>query len=147
MKKTGDGTPSWADVGKAPAKRNKYGNHKVYYRGIPFDSELERDRYIFLKAAEREGKISCVKHQVWFTLIPRQDGTKMKIMPSGKVKEVKCVLEHAVHYIADFVYTKKGVEVVEDTKGHKTHDYLIKRKLMRLKGYPIREVRRPGEEI
>ena len=42
---------------------------------------------------------------------------------------------------------KDGVEVVEDTKGHKTRDYVIKRKLMRVQGHPIREVKRPGEEI
>ncbi len=37
----------------------------------------------------------------------------------------------AVYYIADFVYKdKQGNTVVEDTKGVKTPDYTIKRKLM-----------------
>lgn len=145
MGKTGSDIPSWEQL--KPKKRRKYGNKVVYFRGIPFQSELERDRYIFLKNAEREGKISEVRHQVWFKLIPRATGTKLKILPSGKVREVKCVIEHAVNYIADFVYMKDGVEVVEDTKGCKTSQYIIKRKLMRAQGHPIREVKRAGEEI
>ncbi|GAB4464458.1 MAG: hypothetical protein OHK0044_01870 [Burkholderiaceae bacterium] len=40
------------------------------------------------------------------------------------------VVERAVKYIADFVYTKDGKMVVEDTKGCRTRDYVIKRKLM-----------------
>ena len=32
--------------------------------------------------------------------------------------------------VADFVYVENGEKVVEDTKGMKTRDYIIKRKLM-----------------
>lgn len=44
----------------------------------------------------------------------------------GKVVEREC------SYIADFVYrdAKSDKLVVEDTKGFKTKDYIIKRKLM-----------------
>lgn len=37
-----------------------------------------------------------------------------------------------MHYVADFVYIDKrsGEKIVEDTKGFKTKDYIIKRKLM-----------------
>ena len=41
----------------------------------------------------------------------------------------KCV-ERSVKYKADFFYTKDGELVVEDTKGFRTPDYIIKRKLM-----------------
>ena len=41
------------------------------------------------------------------------------------------MVERAVHYIADFVYKDKDGElIVEDTKGFRTADYIIKRKLM-----------------
>jgi hypothetical protein len=40
------------------------------------------------------------------------------------------VVERACAYVADFVYTENGKKIVEDTKGFKTKDYIIKRKLM-----------------
>lgn len=41
------------------------------------------------------------------------------------------VAEKPVKYVADFCYaTKDGAYVVEDTKGMRTPDYIIKRKLM-----------------
>jgi Protein of unknown function (DUF1064) len=33
-------------------------------------------------------------------------------------------------YIADFVYTEKGNQVVEDAKGFKTREYMRKRSIM-----------------
>ena len=51
---------------------------------------------------------------------------------SGARDENGNVVERAVKYIADFVYTgEDGKTVVEDTKGMKTPAYIIKRKLMR----------------
>ena len=126
---------------------NKYGNHEVQYRGLRFDSELERDRWIFLHAAQESGKINGLRRQVRFELLPRQTGYKTKTTRSGKTRQILTVLEFGVDYIADFVYYKEGALVIEDTKGHKTRDYIIKRKLMRYQGYPIREVKRPGEAI
>ena len=129
------------DMGK------KYGNHEVTYRGLQFDSELERDRWIFLTSAQEAGKISGLRRQVRFELLPRQLGHKTKTTRSGKTRQVLTVLEFGVDYIADFLYYKEGELVIEDTKGHKTRDYVIKRKLMRYQGHPIREVKRPGEAI
>lgn len=133
----------------------KYGNHEVIYRGLHFDSELERDRWIFLTSAQEAGKISGLRRQVRFELLPRvrfelltrQLGHKTKTTRSGKTRQVLTVLEFGVDYIADFLYYKEGELVIEDTKGHKTRDYIIKRKLMRYQGHPIREVKRPGEAI
>ena len=45
-------------------------------------------------------------------------------MKNGKTIERQCV------YIADFVYTKDNKLIVEDTKGFRTPEYRIKRKLM-----------------
>lgn len=42
------------------------------------------------------------------------------------------LLERKVEYVADFVYTdvETGENIVEDTKGIRTTEYIIKRKLM-----------------
>lgn len=100
---------------------NKYGNRKVITSdGIQHDSQREANRWCELKLLERAGKIRDLKRQVEFVLIPAQyDGRKLV--------ERKCV------YIADFVYhnAEDGKLVVEDTKGFRTKEYIIKRKLMR----------------
>lgn len=128
-------------------KQNKYGNKKVEYDGITFDSKKEAIRWAELKLLERSGHISDLHRQEKFVLIPSQyerveTGEYYKTGASKglpKTKEV-CV-EKAVVYVADFVYTENGKMVVEDTKGFKTKEYVIKRKLM-LKnfGIKIREV-------
>lgn len=99
-------------------KQNKYYNKKVEYDGILFDSKKEAKRYTELKLLERTGRIQNLKRQVPFTLIPKicdQNG--------------KC-LQRACKYYADFVYMLNGKLVVEDTKGVKTAEYKIKKKLM-----------------
>ena len=95
----------------------KYGNRKVIHDGIEFDSVKEAHRYCELKLMQRAGVISDLQLQVSFELIPSQ-------RVDGKV------VERAVNYIADFVYKQDGVQVVEDTKGMRTKEYIIKRKLM-----------------
>ena len=61
-------------------------------------------------------------------LIPTQREPNI-IGTRGGVKKVK-LLERECSYIADFVYIKNGKIVVEDTKGVRTKEYIIKRKLM-----------------
>lgn len=115
------------------ARRSKYGSRKVKIDGIVFDSGKEGNRYRELKLLERAGKIWDLKRQVPFTLIPTQ-------------KEGRKVVERACKYIADFTYMKSGTDgvaelVVEDTKGFKTPEYIIKRKLMLKEfGIQIKEV-------
>lgn len=58
-----------------------------------------------------------------------------------KVLHKKNLLERAVCYYADFKYTRDGETVVEDSKGMKTKDYIIKRKLiLQVHGIRIKEV-------
>ena len=59
-------------------------------------------------------------------------------LPS-KLGERCKVIEKALKYIADFVYDENGQQVVEDCKGFKTKEYLIKRKIMLYKGIKIKE--------
>lgn len=98
-------------------KRNKYGNKKVIVDGIVFDSKKEAERYKQLVIFEKAGVIQGLTRQVEFVLIPAQ-------YIDGKCVERKC------SYRADFVYYEDGVLVVEDTKGVRTPEYIIKRKLM-----------------
>lgn len=106
----------------------KYGNKKINIDGFVFDSRKEARRYIVLKHLEAEGKIKDLQMQVKYILIPTQREAdtigKRGGVTKGKIVERECA------YIADFRYIKDGREIVEDTKGYRTKDYIIKRKLM-----------------
>ena len=120
--------------------RNKYHAQKVVYGGQTFDSKAELRRWQELVLLEHAGKISGLQRQVPFELIPPQrepDTTG----PRGGIRR-GAVLENAVVYVADFVYQQDGRTVVEDVKGHKTRDYILKRKLMLyVHGIRIKETR------
>ena len=119
-----------------------YHTKKVEYEGIWFDSTPERDRYRILREAQKRGLISDLRLQVVFTLIPRQtEAVEVKLKTKTKIVEKFC--EHPLTYAADFVYIKDGKEIVEDSKGYATEDYIIRRKLMRFQGHPIREIHDP----
>ena len=120
-------------------KGNKYHNHKFH----GFDSIKEAKRYSELCLLQKADKISGLDRQVRFELIPAQYDTIRNYSKTGKrLKDKQKCVERAVEYIADFVYTDTdGCEIVEDTKGKRTKEYIIKRKLMRyLKGITIQEV-------
>ena len=109
---------------------NKYRNQKVTVDGITFDSRKEATRYAELKLLERAGKITELQRQPGYTLIPKQ-------VRNGKM------IERPVIYKADFAYhdEETGTDVVEDVKGLRTKEYIIKRKLMLWEyGIKIREV-------
>ena len=120
---------------------SKYGNNKIAHNGLIFDSVLEYKRYCDLKILEGQGKIIGLKRQVKFILIPAQREADEVGKRSGK-KQGK-VIERECAYYADFVYIDSdGFTVVEDTKGIRTPEYIIKRKLMLfVHGIRIREVR------
>ena len=92
----------------------KYGNKQTAASdGAVFPSKRECARYEELLLLDRMGKITALRTQVPFELIPKQDG------------------ERACTYIADFTYLDdRGFFHCEDTKGFRTKDYVIKRKLM-----------------
>ena len=121
---------------------NKYGNKKITVDGITFDSRREYNRYRELKLLERAGEINGLELQKRFVLIPAQYETVERYGKNGqRLKDGKKCLEKECAYIADFVYTEGEKVVVEDTKGMRTKDYIIKRKLMLyVHGIKIREV-------
>lgn len=106
-------------------KPSKMKNHKTG----GYDSKREAKRAQELKFMQMDGQISELREQVKFELVPSQ-----KL--GGKV------VERAVTYTADFVYRDKtGAVVVEDSKGFKTQQYVIRRKLMLyVHGIRVREV-------
>ena len=109
----------------APKKRNKYGAKKTGGHA----SGKENERANQLKLMQRDGLISNLREQVKYVLIPTQRD------PQGNLLEKEC------SYYADFVYDKNGVTVVEDTKGFRTKEYTIKRKLMlHVHGISIKEI-------
>lgn len=111
-------------------KKNKYNAHSVEYDGIQFDSQKEALRYKALTFLQTDGIITDLRRQVKYILIPAQR-EPATVGARGGVKQGK-LLEKECSYIADFVYTvvETGETVVEDTKGFRTKDYIIKRKLM-----------------
>lgn len=107
---------------------NKYHNRHTIVNGCSFDSKREAKRYQELLLMERAGAIENLQKQVVFPLIPSQ-------RVNGRVVERKC------DYRADFTYYEDGQLVVEDVKGFRTPDYIIKRKLMLyVHGIRIREI-------
>lgn len=113
---------------------NKYKARKTVVNGIQFDSKKEANRFIQLMELQNQGKISLLKMQVPFTLIPNQYVGK------------KCV-ERAVKYVADFEYwdNEKDCKIVEDVKGFKGGAgyavFRIKKKLMRwIHGIEVKEI-------
>ncbi len=109
--------------------KNKYKNKKIAVDGQIFDSKKEARRFQHLRLLERTGAIKHLQTQVKFILIPTQREPDTIGVRGGRKKGK--LLEREVAYIADFVYTTSdGIQVVEDTKGIRTADYIIKRKLM-----------------
>ena len=130
--------------GKRPKLKRppKYGNRKVRADGLVFDSEREWQRYTELVLALKSGLI-----------------TQLQVHPKF---ELSVNGEKVCDYVADFSYRIYGLKgndlkdgqkltwdgtagfylfVVEDSKGVRTKDYIIKRKLMKaVHGIQVREI-------
>ena len=102
--------------------RPKYRNIKTTIDGITFDSKRESIRYCELKLLAKAKKIQNLRLQLPYVI--RVNGEKI------------------CKYIADFVYVEDGQEIVEDVKGMRTREYVLKRKLMKaVFGIDIRETK------
>lgn len=133
-------------------KAPKYRNVETVVAGIRFQSLKEARRYAYLQRCVELGVIEDLRLQVDFTL---QEG-----YTTAKGERIR-----AIRYKADFTYKVKsagydhilqldmadieywrglypGAVVIEDTKtrGTRTKEYKIKRKMMADKGHEIREV-------
>ncbi|MEE1352145.1 MAG: DUF1064 domain-containing protein [Clostridia bacterium] len=122
--------------------QNKYYNKKCTVNGIIFDSRKEARRYQELLLLQRAGAIKSLQRQVKYVLIPAQYESFERYGKNGQeLTPGKKLIERECAYVADFIYEEDGKTVIEDTKGMKTKDYIIKRKLMLYThGIRIREV-------
>ena len=131
-------------------KGNKYGNKKVEYDGLKFDSKKEKDRYIFLKSQEMLGNIQDLQLQVKYELIP---AIKEEYVEHLKTKDrVKTrTVQLAITYTCDFQYYKNGELIIEDVKSSPkmlAKEYVLKKKILfALKGLKITEVYKPTQQI
>lgn len=89
-------------------RRSKYGAESVVVDGIRFDSKRESKRYLLLKDRMARGEITRFHRQVRFDL------------------------EGGVLYICDFlVFHNDGSVVYEDSKGVRTKEFNMKRRMVR----------------
>lgn len=101
-------------------RKNKYGNHKVEYDGIKFDSKKELRRYFELKAMQENGDISDLRvHESFRLIVPGLGAIKYRGLKRTTV----------ARFVPDFVYKERGKLVVEDVKSPAT----AKEKYFRLK--------------
>lgn len=129
----------------------KYHNKKIENEHGKFDSKIEYMRYLYLLDLYKQGRIDALERQVEFELIPTQYVMVEKQLKRG-VKIEKKVIERPVKYYADFVYYKAEgngfIKIVEDVKGRRTKEYILKRKMMRyLLQQPLVEVTKATQEI
>jgi hypothetical protein len=105
------------------------------YRSVATDgyaSKREAKRAAVLRLMQDAGAIRNLREQVTYLLIPRQ------LAPDG------IVAERAVTYTVDFDYEEWAADawrhVAEDSKGFRTQQYIIRRKLLRfVHGIILRE--------
>lgn len=99
----------------------KFSNKSVVIDGHRFPSKLEAQRYCELRLLLRAGKIKNLELQPKFELQPafEKNGEKYR----------------AIYYVADFRYEMNGRVIIEDTKGYKTPEFIMKKKLFEFK-YP-----------
>jgi hypothetical protein len=116
-------------------KANKYGARPKTVDGIRFDSTLEAEYYVYLKALEKAKVIAKLELQVKCELLPAQ-----KHPVTGK--HIR-----AITYIADFrvTYPDGSVEYL-DTKGYEKPEFKLKAKLFIAKyNQPLWLIRKSGK--
>ena len=97
----------WWKIGRSVSK---YRNSPAWVDGIRFASKREAARYGQLLLMVRANTITDLRLQVPY--------------------EINVNGQHICRYVADFVYRRGTEEIVEDSKGHRTREYILKRKLM-----------------
>lgn len=91
-------------------RASKFGNVATTINGVRFHSKKEAARFGELQWLERQEEITGLERQVPYDL------------------DVNGV--HVTRYIADFRYRENGAEVVEDSKGFRTVEYQLKKRLL-----------------
>jgi hypothetical protein len=106
-----------ATQGAGSHRQSKYGNKRTEYKGVMYDSKREADRAWELDQMQKAGIIKGYERQVPFELAA------------------------GIIYKADFVVEyMDGHKEIEDVKGYRTAIYRLKKKLMKEKGFEIKEI-------
>ena len=108
--------------------KNKISNaRKTMFKGILFDSKLERDRYLYLLDRVKDGSISHLELQKPFELIPTQERGQNKVPSICKTKNIR-----KTQYFSDFTYYRlfDNKWIINDVKGRAMEVYKIKLKLV-----------------
>ncbi len=116
--------------GESMTNRNKYRAQRTTVDGITFDSKKEARRWQELKLLERAGEISELRRQVKYNLYA---GHKRFIVDCAEpilIRSTRYPNGRGVTYVADFVYTENGQQVIEDTKGMDTPVSRLKRAIV-----------------
>jgi hypothetical protein len=117
------------EIMKRNTKYNVADKRERTSEGIVFASKMEMRRYEQLRVLEEAGEISGL------ILQPRYE-----IISAGRRNKAHV-------YTPDFQYTEDGRIVIEEVKGRKTPDYILRRDLLLLnldKDITFREVTRGG---
>jgi hypothetical protein len=96
-------TETLAVAASETGKPIRFNSRKVSSDGYTFDSAAEERRYFELKYLQMAGEISDLRIHPRYELIPRH------IYQGIKIREID--------YEADFSYTERSRQVVEDVKG------------------------------
>ena len=105
--------------GTAVAPSNKYNAKRSGKYASKHEAKVAAD----LAHLDAAGHISDLREQVSFVLVPGD----------GKLRPIR--------YVADFVYTERGEQIVADAKGYKNHVYRLKKRLMlHIHGIAIKEL-------
>ncbi len=110
---------------------NKYHNKRTVVDGRCFDSKKEALRYLVLKDKLGRGEIENLRLQVPYELLPALYEERVVHLKT-KDKVVRKCVQRPVTYVADFVYRdrKTDNEIIEDVKGRKVKEYILKKKMM-----------------
>lgn len=124
-------------------RKAKYGNSKVEYEGIVFDSKREMQAYLRLKDLQSKGLISGLEVHPKWELQPKLTETYVKHL---KTKDKACerVVQGPITYTADFAFDWRGERIVVDVKISRRllpKEYALKKKMMRyVHGIAVTEV-------
>lgn len=143
-------------IGRIQSKgqEKKYGNKKVQYNGISFDSEKEYKRYLVLLDAQNRGIISNLECHPKYELIPKMshtETTEVQLKTKTKIVTKEVCDQLPITYTADFRYNKGDNIIVEDVKASAymiPKEFELKKKLLYWRlGVKIRLVFKATEEV
>jgi hypothetical protein len=118
---------------KRKKTKNKYHSKKCAYDDIKFDSEREKDVYIYLESMLEKGEISNLSTHPKWELIPAiKENYTVHLKTKDKVKERTVQLP--ITYSADFSFDYMGANYVLDVKVNPRiipKEYRLKVKMLR----------------